>query len=293
MLDVSTMTQRRKSTSRPWRSVRRPSSKTCRKMSRTGCAAFSNSSSRITAKGSLRTDEISVAPCPSTTVSLRSRSNDSCVWYSLMSSRISRSGEPKRNSASAFAISVFPVPVGPTKRKTPNGRVGSVTPALIIAIRSTMQSTASRCSRTRRAKNVRTSSSGSGAAASSRASGSPELAAIVVSASRASKWSCSSSAASAAVGVDEAEQVPGLRDTGEKLLSELQGLDERLVVGLDLQSVVLERVSRDCDRRRVVEGPDTHDLECALDPRSGGEHQLCGGWGDLGKEGYGPGLDVR
>ena len=33
MLDVRTMTQWRKSTSRPWRSVRRPSSKTCRKMS--------------------------------------------------------------------------------------------------------------------------------------------------------------------------------------------------------------------------------------------------------------------
>ena len=61
-----------------------------------------------------------------------------------MSSRTSRSAEPNRNSASVFAISVLPVPVGPTKRKTPSGRVGSVTPALIIAIRSTTQSTASR-----------------------------------------------------------------------------------------------------------------------------------------------------
>ncbi len=93
--------------------------------------------------------------------------------------------------------------------------------------------------------------------------------------------------------VDEAEQVPGLRDTGEKLLRELQRLDERLVVGLDLQSVVLERVSRDRDRRRVVEGPHAHDLERALDPRPGGEHELCGGWRDLGDEGDRSGLDVR
>ena len=91
----------------------------------------------MTAKGSLRIDEISAAPRDSAVVSESRRSRDSGVWYSLMSSRTRRSAEPKRNSASAFAISVFPVPVGPTKRNTPSGRVGSVTPALIIAIRST------------------------------------------------------------------------------------------------------------------------------------------------------------
>ncbi len=38
------------------------------------------------------------------------------------------------NSLNAFAISVLPVPVGPTKRKTPSGRVGSVRPAFTSAI---------------------------------------------------------------------------------------------------------------------------------------------------------------
>ena len=95
------------------------------------------------------------------------------LWNSLMSRRTSRSAEPNRNSASAFAISVFPVPVGPTNRKTPSGRVGSVTPALIIAMRSTTASTASSCPRTRRAKNSRVSSSRSGIEASSISSGNP------------------------------------------------------------------------------------------------------------------------
>ena len=45
-------------------------------------------------------------------------------WYSLMSSRIIRSPEPKRYSASALAISVLPVPVGPTNSSTACGRVG-------------------------------------------------------------------------------------------------------------------------------------------------------------------------
>jgi hypothetical protein len=54
----------------------------------------------------------------------------------------------------------------------------------------------------------------------------PELAAIVLSASLALKWSCSSSAASPPC-VDEAEQIPGLRDTREKLLCELQGFGKR------------------------------------------------------------------
>jgi hypothetical protein len=66
-------------------------------------------------EGSLRTDEISAEPRASAVVSERRRSNASGDWYSLMSTRISRSAEPNRNSARVFAISVFPVPVGPTK----------------------------------------------------------------------------------------------------------------------------------------------------------------------------------
>src|SRR3954463_15548454 len=54
-----------------------------------------------------------------------------------MSRRIIRSGEPNRYSASALAISVLPVPVGPTNSSTACGRVGSVSPALTRATRST------------------------------------------------------------------------------------------------------------------------------------------------------------
>ena len=156
------MRQRRKSVVRPVRSVRRPSSKTCRKRSQTGAAAFSNSSSRMTENGSLRTDAISEAPVSSTLVSASSRSSASGVWNSLMSSRTSLATEPNMNSASVFASSVLPVPVGPTKRNTPSGRVGSVSPALTSAIRSTMTPTASSCPSTRSLKKPRTSSRSSG-----------------------------------------------------------------------------------------------------------------------------------
>ena len=83
------------------------------------------------------------------------------------------SREPNRYSASALAISVLPVPVGPTNRKTPSGRVGSVRPALTSAMRSTRQSTASGWpstrSRKKRAHVARASSGSSGRA--SRAAG--------------------------------------------------------------------------------------------------------------------------
>ena len=57
---------------------------------RPAAAAFSNSSRSTTANGSLRTDEISADRVPPPVVSERSRSSASGVWYSLMSSRISR-----------------------------------------------------------------------------------------------------------------------------------------------------------------------------------------------------------
>ena len=162
----------------------------------------------------MRTDEISADPRASAVVSDSRRSNASGDWYSLMSMRISRSADPNRNSARVFAISVFPVPVGPTKRNTPRGREGSVTPALIIAMRSTMQSTASGCSRTRSVKNAFTASSGSGAAASRSASGSPELAASVVSTSLPPNVAAPCSAASAAVAWASRRRFPGCATLG-------------------------------------------------------------------------------
>ena len=48
---------------------------------------------------------------------------------SLMSILTSASSVPNMNSASAFASSVLPTPVGPRKRKLPIGRFGSFKPA--------------------------------------------------------------------------------------------------------------------------------------------------------------------
>ena len=80
-----------------------------------------------------------------------------------------RVAEPNMYSASAFAISVLPVPVGPTSSSTPSGRVGSLSPALAIAMRSTTPSTASLWPITRSSKNAAHVARAS-AAASGRAS---------------------------------------------------------------------------------------------------------------------------
>src|ERR1700686_2731660 len=55
--EVMITTQLRKSTVRPWPSVRRPSSKTCSSTLNTSGCAFSISSSRITQYGRRRTDQ--------------------------------------------------------------------------------------------------------------------------------------------------------------------------------------------------------------------------------------------
>ena len=173
MFEVSMKTQRRKSTTRPCVSVRRPSSKTCRKRSQICGDAFSNSSSSTTENGSLRTAAISGAPERSTFVSESRRSIELGVWNSLMSMRTSREADPNMNSASAFASSVLPVPVGPTSSSTPSGRVGSLRPARAIEMRSTTPEIASPWPSTRSSKNARTSASGSGLDGSSIVSGRP------------------------------------------------------------------------------------------------------------------------
>ena len=72
-----------------------------------------------------------------------------------MSRRIIRSTEPNRNSETALASSVLPVPVGPANRNTPIGLSGSFSPALSMAMRSTMASTASSWPITRAVKKSR------------------------------------------------------------------------------------------------------------------------------------------
>ncbi|CAB4588301.1 unannotated protein [freshwater metagenome] len=48
-----------------------------------------------------------------------------------MSSEMSASSSSNRNSARAFASSVFPTPVGPAKMNEPEGRLGSLSPARV------------------------------------------------------------------------------------------------------------------------------------------------------------------
>ena len=49
-----------------------------------------------------------------------------------------RSTEPNRYSATVLASSVLPVPVEPANRNTPIGLPGSLSPALSMAMRSTI-----------------------------------------------------------------------------------------------------------------------------------------------------------
>ena len=246
----------------------------------------------MTAKGSLRIDEISAAPCLSAVVSESSRSSDSGVWYSLMSSRTRRSAEPKRNSASAFAISVFPVPVGPTKRNTPSGRVGSVTPALIIAIRSTtavdrlrlledapFEERPDLVERKRRI-GIEEGEREAGPGGEGREHlGAREALGSLLGRLGGGR-------------LKEPQDVAGRSDPRQELLRELESLGKRRIVGLDAECVLLERVPHDGDRVGRVEGPNPDDLERASDPRPLGDEELAGCRSDLGEECDRPGLDV-
>ena len=108
--------------------------------------------------------------------SASSRSRLSGVWNSLMSSRTSRAEEPNRNSASAFASSVFRSRWG--RRRGRRRAAGPDRSArLDSAIRSTRQSTASGCPSTPTAKLSRTASRSIGLRGSSSSSGIPVAAA--------------------------------------------------------------------------------------------------------------------
>src|SRR5713101_2072268 len=70
--------------------------------------------------------------------------------YSLMSSWISESSSPNRNSASVLDSSVLPTPDGPAKMNDPPGRLGSFSPARVRRIACDSALTASFCPMTRR-----------------------------------------------------------------------------------------------------------------------------------------------
>ena len=54
--------------------------------------------------------------------------------YSDISIWINESSSPNKNSAKAFAVSVFPTPEGPRKIKEPEGLFGSFNPDLVLLI---------------------------------------------------------------------------------------------------------------------------------------------------------------
>ena len=114
----------------PRASVSRPSPQTWRSRSNTAGWAFSISSSSSTQKGCWRTRRVS-SPSP-WALPRMSRSAAQGSMNSLMSKRNIRSGEPKRNVASSRASSVFPTPVGPTKRKVASGLPCGWSPALTM-----------------------------------------------------------------------------------------------------------------------------------------------------------------
>ena len=152
MLDVMIRIVFLKSTVRPCESVIRPSSSTCRSTLNTSGCAFSTSSKSTTEYGFLRTASVSWPPSSYPTypggAPIR-RDTEYFSIYSLISIRTILFSSSNRFSASAFASSVLPTPVGPRNRKEPIGLVGSLIPALERMIASVTFVTPSSCPMTR------------------------------------------------------------------------------------------------------------------------------------------------
>mmetsp|Transcript_44189 Transcript_44189/g.70995 ORF Transcript_44189/g.70995 Transcript_44189/m.70995 type:complete len:238 (+) Transcript_44189:485-1198(+) len=154
-LEVMIITVLVKSTTRPWPSVNRPSSKTCNSTLKTRVCAFSTSSKRTTAYGLRRTASVSCPPvsCPTYPGGAPiNRATECCSMYSDMSIRIISFSLSKSSSARVFANSVFPTPVGPRNKKEPVGRLELANPARDLNIASDTASTASSCPTTRSCK---------------------------------------------------------------------------------------------------------------------------------------------
>ena len=162
-----------------------------------------------------------------------------------MSRRMSRDADPNMYSARVLAISVLPVPVGPTSRKTPSGRVGSVRPALTSATRSTRQSTASGWPMTRSERKPRTASVSSGASGSSIASGRPRGARQHAEDVGGVDVLAAGLGGLLRGGADERQQRAGRRDARQELLGELARLREQLAGRPDADAAAFERVGAD------------------------------------------------
>ena len=134
----------------PLLSVSLPSSRICRSTLKTSGWAFSTSSNRTTEQGLRRTFSVSCPPLLSSQpiqpggapISLETE----CFSInSDMSSLIINFSSPNMVSASAFARSVLPTPVGPTNIKEPMGLSGSLSPARARRIALETAETASSC----------------------------------------------------------------------------------------------------------------------------------------------------
>ena len=141
-----------KSTVRPWPSVSRPSSSTCRRTLNTSWWAFSISSSSTTLYGRRRTASVSWPPSSYPTYpggAPTSLLTECFSEYSPMSIRTTAFSSSKRNDASARASSVLPTPVGPRNMNDPIGRLGSDKPARLRRIALATTVTAASCPTTR------------------------------------------------------------------------------------------------------------------------------------------------
>src|SRR6266568_2280213 len=135
--EVMMMTAFLKSTVWPCASVRWPSSRICSSVLNTSGWAFSISSNRTTLNGLRRTASVSWPPSSYPTYPGGEPISRDTVCFSMfsdMSSWISASSSPNRNSARALDSSVFPTPLGPRKMNEPLGRLGSFRPARVRRI---------------------------------------------------------------------------------------------------------------------------------------------------------------
>mmetsp|Transcript_3085 Transcript_3085/g.8868 ORF Transcript_3085/g.8868 Transcript_3085/m.8868 type:complete len:554 (-) Transcript_3085:1034-2695(-) len=151
-LEVRMMIVFLKLTVRPCPSVMRPSSRTCSSTLKTSGCALSTSSKSTTEYGLRRTASASWPPSSYPTYpggAPSSRETLSCDMYSDMSIRTIASSESKSASATAFASSVLPTPVGPRNMSDAVGLSGSLSPARERWIASATASTASSCPATR------------------------------------------------------------------------------------------------------------------------------------------------
>mmetsp|Transcript_24046 Transcript_24046/g.81225 ORF Transcript_24046/g.81225 Transcript_24046/m.81225 type:complete len:496 (+) Transcript_24046:282-1769(+) len=151
-LEVRMMIVFLKLTVRPCPSVMRPSSRTCSSTLNTSGCALSTSSKSTTEYGLRRTASANWPPSSYPTYpggAPSSRETLSCDMYSDMSIRTIASSESKSASATAFASSVLPTPVGPRNMSDAVGLSGSLSPARDRWIASATASTASSCPATR------------------------------------------------------------------------------------------------------------------------------------------------